>query len=97
MAHITRDHVIKLARLSKIKLEDSEIDKFVTELSKIVEYANQIGSVDVRKLKPTDQVNEQVSVTREDEVVDYAMSQKDLLKNAPATSGGQIKVKRIIK
>ncbi len=96
MAQITREDVLKLASLSKIKLTDEEVDKFVKELDSIVKYVEQIDSVDVTGLVPTDQVTGLKNVTRPDEVIDYEAKPKDLLKNAPAVEKNQIKVKRIL-
>lgn len=96
MAKITRDDVLKLASLSKIKLRDDEVDKFVIELDTIVKYVEQIDSVEVEGLEPTDQVTGLNNVMRADEVVEYEASPKELLKNAPATEKNQIKVKRIL-
>jgi aspartyl-tRNA(Asn)/glutamyl-tRNA(Gln) amidotransferase subunit C len=96
MAQITRDDVLKLAQLSKIKLDEEQIDKFVKELGEIVKYVEQIDKVDVTGLKPTDQVTGLVNVMRPDEPVDYGATPEELLKNAPAAKDKQIKVKRII-
>lgn len=96
MAKITRDDVLKLASLSKIKLRDDEVDKFVIELDAIVKYVEQIDSVEVKGLEPTDQVTGLTNVMRPDETIDYEASPKELLKNAPAVEKNQIKVKRIL-
>lgn len=96
MAKITRDDVLKLASLSKIKLRDDEVEKFVVELGSIVEYVEQINSLDAEGLEPTDQVTGLTNVMRPDEVVDYGATPKELLKNAPQTQKNQIKVKRIL-
>jgi aspartyl-tRNA(Asn)/glutamyl-tRNA(Gln) amidotransferase subunit C len=96
MAQITRDDVLKLAQLSRIKLSDEEVDKFVKELGEIVKYVEQIDELDVEGLKPTDQVTGLVNVTRPDEPVNYGASPDELLKNAPSVVDKQIKVKRII-
>jgi aspartyl-tRNA(Asn)/glutamyl-tRNA(Gln) amidotransferase subunit C len=96
MAQITRDDVLKLARLSKIKLTDAEVDKFVSELDAIVKYVQQIDSVDVAGLEPTDQVTGLKNVMRPDEIMPYEASPEKLLKNTPAVEKSQIKVKRIL-
>ena len=96
MAKITREDVLKLAQLSKIKLTNEEVDKFVVELDAIVKYVEQIDLVDIDGLQPTDQVTGLKNVTRADEVIDYGVSPEKLLKNAPAVEQNQIKVKRIL-
>lgn len=96
MSTITRDDVLKLARLSHITLSDSEIDHFTAELANIIKYVDQLKSVDVSGLEPTDQVTGLVNVMREDEVIDYQATPNQLLKNAPSTVKNHIKVKRVI-
>mgnify|MGYP001569173934 CR=1 FL=1 len=96
MTHITRTDVLKLAKLSNIKLRDDEIDKFVVELDAIVQYVEQIDLVEIDGLKPTDQVTGLQNVTRPDEVIKYDSTQEDLLKNLPKKDGKYIKVKRVL-
>jgi aspartyl-tRNA(Asn)/glutamyl-tRNA(Gln) amidotransferase subunit C len=96
MADITRDDVLRLARLSRIKLKDDETERLVEELGEIVKYVEQINSVDVSGLEPTDQVTGLANVMRPDEPIDYDASPAELLKNAPAALKNQIKVKRVL-
>jgi aspartyl-tRNA(Asn)/glutamyl-tRNA(Gln) amidotransferase subunit C len=96
MTQITRNDVLKLARLSKIKLTDDEVDKFTVELDAIVKYVEQIDSVDTSGLEPTDQVTGLKNVMRPDEITDYGETTSELLKNAPATEKNYIKVKRVL-
>lgn len=96
MTQITKDDVLKLAKLSNIKLSQDEVDKFVIELDAIVKYVEQIDSVETDDLKPTDQVTGLQNVMRQDEVVDYGISQEQLLKNLPNREKNYIKVKRVL-
>lgn len=96
MAKITREDVLKLARLSKIKLTDEEVSKFTTELDAIVKYVEMIDSVDLKDLEPTDQVTGLENVTRKDEIFNYGASSAELLANAPSTENNYIKVKRVL-
>lgn len=96
MAKITRDDVLKLARLSKIKLSAGEVDKFVVELGEIMKYVEQINSVGTAGLEPTDQVTGLKNVMRPDEIQNYGESTEELLKNSPTLEKNQIKVKRVL-
>lgn len=96
MSHLSREDVLKLARLARLKLSDEEIETFQAELSEILAYVEQLKSVDVSGLEPTDQVSGLVNVMREDKVKDYGFTPADLLKNAPATEDDHIKVKRML-
>jgi len=96
MAQISRDDVLKLARLARIDLDESELDKFTEEFSAIIKYVEQLQSVEVSGLEPTSQVTGLKNVMRKDEVIDYGYKGRDLLQNVPAVDNDQIKVKRMI-
>lgn len=85
-----------LAQLARISLSDDEVTEFSEELSAILQYVEQLSGVDVKDLKPTNQVTGLTNVMREDTVKDYGYSPADLLKNVPQTQDSQIKVKRMI-
>lgn len=96
MADLTRDDVLKLARLARLTITDEEIEKYRKELSEILQYVEQLSKVDVTGLAPTTQVTGLKNVMREDEVVDYGTTPDDLLRLAPQTEDRHIKVKRMI-
>lgn len=96
MAKLTRDDVLKLARLARISLSDDEVDAFAGELSAILQYVEQLSSVDVSGLEPTNQVTGLTNVMRKDEVIDYGYKPAKLLENVPVTEKNQVKVKRMI-
>lgn len=96
MAQLTRDDVLKLARLARLDLTDAEIEEFSKELTDVLQYVERLKNVDVEGLKPTSQVTGLKNVMRDDTVADYGVSQEDLLRNVPQTQDGLIKVKRMI-
>lgn len=96
MADLTRDDVLKLARLARLELTEDEVSVFSRELAEILQYVEQLQDVDVTDLEPTSQVTGLVNVMRKDEVHDYGYVAKELLKNVPQVQAGQIKVKRMI-
>ena len=96
MAKLTREDVLKLARLARLDLTDDEVAEFTDELSEILQYVEQLQSVDASGLKPTNQVTGLTNVMREDEIKNYGYEPAELLKNVPARLDGQIQVKRMI-
>lgn len=96
MTTLTREDVLKLARLSRLSLTDDEVDEYLAELTAVLEYVEQLKDVHVDNLQPTTQVTGLTNVMREDVVADYGVYRDDLLKLAPQTQDGQIKVKRMI-
>lgn len=96
MAKLQREDILKLAKLARLRLTDAEVEKFQEEISEILGYVEKLNDVDTKGLKPTYQVTGLTNVTRPDEVREYGASQLELLKNAPQTEKGYIKVKRMI-
>lgn len=96
MADLTRDDVLKLARLARLTITDEEAEKYRTELSEILKYVEQLQTADVTGLQPTTQVTGLTNVMREDEVSDYGTSPDDLMRIVPNKQDRHIKVKRMI-
>lgn len=96
MSKLSREDVLKLARLSRLKLSDDEIHRLQTELSEILTYVEQLDKVDVSGFEPTYQVTGLVNVMRPDEPQDYQAKPDQLLAGAPATTDHQFKVKRVL-
>lgn len=96
MADLTREDILKLARLARLDLTEDEIQEYQTELSEILQYVDMLQSVDVSGLKPTNQVTGLENVTRDDEIVDYGYTPEDLLKGVPRVAEDQIQVERMI-
>lgn len=96
MTELTRDDVLKLARLARLDITEEEIESYRKELSAILDYVAQLDNVDITGLEPTSQVTGLKNVMREDQVQDYGVSPEDLLRLAPKTQDGHIKVNRMI-
>jgi aspartyl-tRNA(Asn)/glutamyl-tRNA(Gln) amidotransferase subunit C len=96
MAKLTPGDVLKLAQLARLSLSDDELQAFTGEFEEILNYVEQLQSVDTEGLAPTNQVSGNVNVMREDELIDYGYEPRELLKNVPNTEGDQIKVRRMV-
>ena len=96
MSNLSKDDVLKLAKLARLKLTDAEISRYQKEFTEILTYIEQLSNADTDNLLPTYQVTGLSTVTRPDEVIDYGTSQEDLLKNVAKVKDGQIEAKRMI-
>ena len=96
MSKLSRDAVLKLAKLSRLKLTEAEIEKFRKELSEILCYVEMLEKVDTKNLEPTYQVTGLKNVMRADKTIEYQAKPDTLLKNAPAIEKNQFKVKRVL-
>lgn len=96
MAKLSREDVLKLAHLARLELSEDEIKQYQTELSEILGYVDLLQKVNVTGVEPTYQVTGLSNIMRKDKIIDYGTNQKNLLKNAVALEGSQIKVKRVL-
>jgi aspartyl-tRNA(Asn)/glutamyl-tRNA(Gln) amidotransferase subunit C len=96
MSKLSRNDVLKLAALSKLRLSEDEIVKLQAELSEILNYVEILDGVDVSGLDPTYQVSGLKNVMRDDNIRDYGYETTALLKNAPATQDRHFKVRRVL-
>ena len=96
MAKLTRDDILKLARLSRLQLTDEEVESYQKELTHILDYVEKLQKVEVSGVKPTSQITGLTNVTRYDEIIDYGTTPQSLLSNAPETQDGYIKVKKVL-
>jgi len=96
MAEITRDEVAHLARLSRLALEDAELDALAAELEVILGAVAQISQVtDAADVLPTTHAVPVENVTRPD-VVLPSLPRDDVLAGAPAAEDGRFRVPRIL-
>lgn len=96
MNAISIDDVKKLARLSALSMSDEEAVSMQTDLTQILGYVEQLQAVDTEGVEPTYQVHYLETVTRPDEIIDYGISQEELLKNAPKQADGSVVVPRVL-
>lgn len=66
--NLTKFQVQKLANLAKLEFSDSELTKFQTQLSSILDFVSQLQEVDTKGIQPTFQVTGLTDILREDEV-----------------------------
>jgi len=96
MSKLSKEDVLKLAKLARLELNQSEIENYRSELSQILEYVEQLQAVDTNDLLPTNQVTGLVNVSREDKIKVYGYQPRDLLNNVPRVKDDQIQVNRMV-
>ncbi len=96
MSTITLSDVKRLAAMSALAISEDQAEALRTQLEDILGYVKQLDDVDTTGIEPTYQVGGLENVTRADEIKDYQVTRDDLLKNAPETEDGSIKVKRVL-
>ncbi|HEY2717572.1 MAG TPA: Asp-tRNA(Asn)/Glu-tRNA(Gln) amidotransferase subunit GatC [Solirubrobacterales bacterium] len=84
---IDRDQVLHVARLSRLRLTDAEVEAMVGELSGILEHVDRIGQLDLDGVEPTTHVVALENVWRADEPIP-SLPREAALANAPEPQDG---------
>jgi aspartyl-tRNA(Asn)/glutamyl-tRNA(Gln) amidotransferase subunit C len=84
-----------VARLARIELTDEEVTTFQSQLGKVLEYVEQLKSLDVSSVEPTAHANPIFNVFRED-VAKPGLDRKDALANAPHSANNLVVVTKVI-
>ena len=92
---INRETISKLASLSKLKFSENEMDLISTDLSKMLDFINQLENLDTDGVEPLIHVNEEVNNWREDQIDDM-LSQKAALYNSPIKDGTYFKLPKVL-
>lgn len=95
MSRITNEQVKHVANLARLEMDESEVEKFTTQLDDIISMAEQLNELDTKNVEPTTHVLDLKNVLREDKVQPW-LSREDALKNAPDEQNGQVKVPSIL-
>lgn len=88
----TIEHVAKLARL---KVDESEISGVVEQMNKIVGYVEQLAEVDTEGVEPTAYVVSERDALRDDVTVD-SLPVEIALSNGPSVKKGHFAIPKVI-
>lgn len=80
--------VKKVAKLANLPLTPSEEEKYSEQLSKILDYIEQLNQVDTSDVEPTYNVSGLSNVMARDEVGDCVITPEEALQNAPQKKDG---------
>lgn len=92
---LTREEVLKIAKLSKLEFKEEEIEKFQIELNDILKYIDILDEVDTQNIEPLMYVNHDVNNFREKEHLESLALEKVLL-NAPECAESAIVVPKVV-
>ena len=92
---LTREEVLKIAKLSKLSFEEKEIERFQIELNDILKYIDMLNEVDTSKVQPLVYINEAVNNFREKEKK-LSLEIEKVLLNAPESAENAIVVPKVI-
>jgi aspartyl-tRNA(Asn)/glutamyl-tRNA(Gln) amidotransferase subunit C len=92
---LSREEVLRIARLARLGLSEAEIDRFGEQLSHLLENFEVLQKVDTSGVPPTAQSIDLKSVMRDDEVA-ASFPPEDILANAPRRDGDCFRVRAVL-
>lgn len=92
---LSKDDVIHVAKLSRLRLTDEEIEHFGEQLSNVLGYMSKLSELDVEGVEPMAHALDVTNVLREDVPVDGMPTDKALM-NAPQQADGFFRVPKIL-
>ena len=92
---LSREEVLHIARLARLGLTETEVDRFSEQLSDILENFEVLQQVDTTDVPPTAQSIPLQDVTRDDEVT-ASLPPGKILANAPRRDGEYFRVRAVL-
>ena len=79
---LDRAQVLHVARLARLELDEAEVERMASELSKVLDHVEKIAELDLHGVPPTSHVVDAAGVVRADEPRP-CLTVQDALANAP--------------
>lgn len=92
---LSREEVLHIARLARLGLTESELERFSEQLSNILENFQILQQVDTTDIPPTTQSIPLQNVTRGDETTP-SLPRDEILANAPQRDGEFFRIKAVL-
>ncbi len=84
---LSREEVKKVAKLANLPLTEEQEDLYSEQLSKILDYIDQLNQVETSEVEPVYNVSGNTNITRADDT-SISLTQDEALVNAPKKKDG---------
>ncbi len=92
---IDKNTINKIARLSRIKLEDKESEDYIKDLNHILNWVEQLNEINTDNVDPLSNISSYTLPQREDVSKDIN-SNEEILENAPDKIEGYFVVPKVV-
>lgn len=93
---IDKKIVKSVAFLSRIELDEKELEIYSRQLASIVSYINKLKEIDTKTVPPTSHPMAALKNVFRKDILKKSLELDDVLKNAPSKEGDSFKVPQII-
>ena len=92
---IDKNQVKKVAKLSRISLDDNKIDSLSKDLDSILTFVEKLNELDTKEIKTLKSIADKTLEARND-IVDDGKIKDDILKNSPEKNEDFLIVPKVI-
>ena len=92
---LSRNDVEKIAHLARLAIDESDVDGYASELSKILDLVDQMNAVDTSGIQPMAHPQDAVQRLRPDEVTETDQ-REHFQEHAPKVENGLFLVPKVI-
>tara|TARA_B100001250_G_C19030368_1_gene457138 strand:+ start:183 stop:470 length:288 start_codon:yes stop_codon:yes gene_type:complete len=92
---IDKNTINKIARLSRIKLDDKESEDYIKDLNSILDWVEQLNEINTENVEPLTNISSSV-LPKRDDVSNDINSSEEILKNAPEKIEGFFSVPKVV-
>jgi aspartyl-tRNA(Asn)/glutamyl-tRNA(Gln) amidotransferase subunit C len=87
--------ILRLEKLARLQLSESEQEKFAADLSNILQMVDKLHEVDTEGVEPLIYVSNTANVFRDD-IVQHQLTREQALQNAPKHDGTYFRTPKVI-
>ena len=93
---IDKETVKHVAFLSRLELDEKELELYSRQLADILSYINKLNEIDTKEVPPTSHVLPTLKNVFRKDSLKKSLDAKEVLKNAPSRDGDFFKVPQVI-
>jgi aspartyl-tRNA(Asn)/glutamyl-tRNA(Gln) amidotransferase subunit C len=92
---IDRALLDKIAHLSRLEIDETHVDKVISDMSAIVDWVEKLNEVDTDGVEPLTTMSSEVNMMREDQVEQH-LSHERALRMAPKKDDDYFRVPKVL-
>ena len=92
---IDKNTINKIAKLSRIKLEEKEADSLIKDLNSILDWVEQLNEVNTEKVEPLSNIS-LLKLPKREDISENKNNTKEILLNAPDKLEGYFAVPKVV-
>jgi aspartyl-tRNA(Asn)/glutamyl-tRNA(Gln) amidotransferase subunit C len=92
---ITREQIVHIASMAKLKFADHELDEFQEKFEQVMGFVEKIQEVDTENVEPTFTINEEEGTMKENGE-NQTLSREEVLENTVESQYGYFKILKVV-